>query len=47
MAYAEGVIVSETSVELEKEAEADIIKGKVRLIDFCRSNDLKQTDVEK
>lgn len=25
----------------------EIIKGKVTIMDFCRANDLKQTDVEK
>jgi transposase-like protein len=32
-----------------KKAEAvlDLIKGRVLMVDFCRSNDLKQSEVEK
>lgn len=29
------------------DAVLEIIKGKVTLVDFCRANDLKQSDVEK
>lgn len=29
------------------DAVLDIIEGKVTLVDFCRANDLKQSDVEK
>lgn len=29
------------------EAVVDILKGRMTLVDFCRANDLKQSDVEK
>lgn len=29
------------------EAVLDIIKGKVSLVDFCRANDLKQSEIER
>jgi transposase-like protein len=50
MAYVEGVVVSENqrwTGKRKAEAVLDLIKGKVSLIDFCRANDLKQSDVEK
>lgn len=50
MAYSEGTVVSENqrwTGKRKTEAVLDIIKGKVSLVDFCRANDLKQTDVEK
>jgi transposase-like protein len=50
MANIEGAVVSENQRWTGKrkgEAVLDIIKGKVSVVDFCRANDLKQTDVEK
>jgi transposase-like protein len=50
MAYNEGAVVSENqrwTGKRKAEAVLDIIKGKVSLVDFCRANDLKQSDVEK
>lgn len=50
MAYNEGTVMSENqrwTGKRKAEAILDIIKGKVTLVDFCRANDLKQTDVEK
>jgi transposase-like protein len=50
MAHNEGAVVSENqrwTGKRKAEAVLDIIKGKVSLVDFCRANDLKQTDVEK
>lgn len=50
MVFAEGLIVSEGqrwTGKRKAEAVLDIIKGKVLLMDFCRSNDLKQSEVEK
>ncbi len=50
MANYEGAVVSENqrwTGKRKAEAVLDIIKGKVSLVDFCRANDLKQTEVEK
>ena len=50
MAYQEGVVVSENqrwTGKRKAEAVLDLIKGKVTLVDLCRANDLKQSDVEK
>jgi transposase-like protein len=50
MANIEGVVVSENqrwTGKRKAEAVLDIIKGKLSLVDLCRANDLKQTDVEK
>lgn len=50
MAYSEGAVVSENqrwTGKRKAEVILDIIKGKVTLVDFCRANDLKQSDVEK
>ena len=29
------------------EAVVDLLKGRMTVVDFCRANDLKQSDVEK
>ena len=50
MAYLEGVVVSENqrwTGKRKAEAVLDLIKGKATMVDFCRANDLKQSDVEK
>jgi hypothetical protein len=50
MVFAEGSIVSEGqrwTGKKKAEAVLDLIKGRVLLVDFCRSNDLKQSEVEK
>jgi transposase-like protein len=50
MVFEEGSIVSEGQRWTgRKKAEAvfDLIKGRVLMVDFCRSNDLKQSEVEK
>ncbi len=50
MANYEGAMVSENqrwTGKRKAEAVLDIIKDKVSLVDFCRSTDLKQTEVEK
>jgi transposase-like protein len=51
MAVNEGVQVSDVqqrwTSKRKAEAVLDIMKGKVTIVDFCRANDLKQSDVEK
>ncbi len=50
MTYQEGVVMSENqrwTGKRKAEAVLDLIKGKATMVDFCRANDLKQSDVEK
>jgi transposase-like protein len=50
MAYNEGAIVSENqrwTAAHKAAAVLDIIRDKISLVDFCRANDLNQSEVEK
>ena len=54
MAVTQKVVGNSQVVEFERwtakrkaEVVLEIIKGKVTLVDFCRANDLKQSEVER